>query len=177
MLMSHTRIRSTEPDDAGALMPFYAIGRPRAALLDGRREPLLPNSDELRESLSGKDAVQGAFYTIESQAGCIVGFCALRGLNLDAGFGEVCVLVEEDRDDAAACIAEALAFLKERAFRRMRLRKVLALALDSERALRAALVLNGFTGCGMQREVLYANGRWHDMETLVCWAPGCAPEP
>lgn len=174
--MAHTRIRTTEPDDARALMPFYAIGHPRAALLDGRREPLLPNGDELRETLSGKDALQGAFYTVESRDGRIRGFCALRALNLDAGYGEVCVLVEENSEDAEVCIGEALEFIKDRAFRRMRLRKVLALALDSEEVLRAALLANGFTGSGRQREVLYANGRWHDMETLTCWAPGCAPE-
>ena len=47
----HTLIRTADPDDAGFLLEVYRTERPKAALLDGRREPVLPNRDELAEML------------------------------------------------------------------------------------------------------------------------------
>ncbi len=163
----HSYIRTAEPDDASALHQLYRMDRPRAALLDNRREPLLPSVDELREVLSRKEAAQGTFFTVEDRAGVLQGFCVLRGTNHEAAFGEVSLLFLEDRTFEEPLAGEVFAFLYHRGLERLRLNKVLTHCLDSEEALRRFLMAHHFESEGVQREVLFAQGRWHDLETLA----------
>jgi len=163
----HTFIRGTEQDDVEALYQLYMSGEIRAGLLDVRREPLLPTRDDLRDLLTRKEIADGTFYTVEDCVGHIAGFCSLRGHNAESGFIEY-ILEFSDTDDYASPMAlEAHAFLLERAFTRLRVRKVLAHAVSGEQALTAFLQSVGFHSAGIQREVVFAQGDWHHLETLV----------
>lgn len=166
----HTVIRATEPDDAPWLAALYNDGPVRASLLDARREPVLPTVDELREALSTKEAAVSAFYTIEDRSGVIRGFCNARGTNTEASFGEINVHFFDEADLDAPLAQEAYDFIVQRAFERMRLRKVVTTLLDTEVRLRDWLLAHGFTSCGVQREVHFSSGRWHDLETLTLFA-------
>lgn len=163
----HTYIRGTEHDDVEALYGLYMQRRPRAGMLDARREPLLPSREDLRELLTRKEIVDGGFYTVEDTTGAIAGFCTMRGHNLEARFAEYSLQMLDPEGYASPKAREAHAFLLERAFTHLALRKVVAHALTDEAALRAFLAGAGFESAGVQRDVLYARGRWHDLETLV----------
>ncbi|HPO15870.1 MAG TPA: GNAT family protein [Candidatus Hydrogenedentes bacterium] len=162
----HTFIRAADPDDAAFLKHLYTPQMPHSSLLDVRRELLVPTVEELREMLGHKDAVRGAFHAIEDKTGMIRGFCGIRGVNQEAGFAEIMLLFFEEGDYAGPMAGEALEFLCDLGFTRMRLGKVLAHCLDSETALRAFLVQKGFQSEGVQREVLYSQGRYLSLEAL-----------
>lgn len=162
----HTFIRAADPDDAVFLKNLYTPRTLHSSLLDVRREPLAPSADELREMLGHKDAVRGAFHAIEDKTGMIRGFCGVRGVNQEAGFAEILLLFFDEGDYAGPMAVEALEFLCALGFKRMRLGKLLAHCLDSEAALRAFLVQRGFRSEGIQREVLYSQGRYFNLEAL-----------
>ena len=166
----YTYIRTTDPDDAPVLHSLYDLRRPRAALLDMRREPMMPTVDELREMLGRKEAVRGAFFTIENRVGEIIGFCGLRGVSAEARFAETNLMMCEESDCAGPEASEAIAFLQNRGFNWLRMRKLIAHCLDRETALRGALLRHGFQSEGVQREVLYAAGRRHNLEVLSLFA-------
>lgn len=168
----HGHIRGAEPDDAPALHALYEIRFPRAALLDHRREPLLPTQDELREVLGREDLAKGIFHTIEDHTGAIVGFCTLRGMNHEAAFGELGLLFHREDTLDTPLSAQVLEFARDRAFRALRLHKVLTHCLDNEGALRAFLIRSGFVSAGVQREVLHSQGRRLDLESFYCLNPG-----
>ncbi len=163
----HTLIRTADPDDADFLLEVYSAGRPRAALLDPRREPVFPSRDELAEMLGSKDAGRNQFFAVEDRAGCVRGFCGLRGVSIEAVFCEVMVLLIHEADHAGPIGRETVQFLLDRAFGRMHLEKVLGTCLDSEPELRALLAGSGFASGGVQRQVLYSGGDWHDIETMT----------
>jgi RimJ/RimL family protein N-acetyltransferase len=163
----HTLIRTADPDDADFLLEVYRTGRPKAALLDPRREPVLPNRDELAEMLGSKDAGRNQFFAVEDRAGCVRGFCGLRGVSIEAVFSEIMVLLIDEADHAGPIGRETVQFLLDRAFGRMHLDKVLGTCLDSEPELRALLAGSGFVSEGIQRQVLYSGGDWHDIETMT----------
>ncbi len=170
---NHAFIRGAEPDDAPFLHRFYQARRPRAALLDQHREPLLPTAAELEELLARKDGLQGSFYTIEDLTGVVRGFCSLRGANQEAGFADLVFLLDDDAAFGSPLAAEALAFILARGYGRMGLRKILGHCLEGEESLRDALTAHGFESDGVQRQVLFTAGRWYDMETLTRFArPG-----
>ena len=170
-LSPHGMVRTADPDDAPALLKAYRLAIPRAALLDPRREPVMPTQDELTEMLLGKEAAKGQFFTIEDLKGEIKGFCGLRGMNFEALFGEIILLFLNEEDTLTPLGADALAFLTDRAFGRMRLQKLLVTCLDAEKRLRQCLCAAGFVSAGRQRQVLYSGGCWRDLETLVCFRP------
>ena len=172
LLGTYTAIRTTEPDDAPWLHPLYDPMHPRAALLDPRREPLYITRDELREALTKRDVERGTFFTVEDSAGRVLGFCSLRHGRAEAGFGEVSVLFLDDADYTSAAAGEVGAFLRERAFERHRLRKVIGHALDHETGLNRWLQDEGYTFDGAYREVLWHGGRWHNMHSWTLAAPG-----
>lgn len=163
----HTFIRGTEQDDVEALYQLYMLGEIRAGLLDVRREPLLPTRDDLRDLLTRKEIADGTFYTVEDRVGRIVGFCSLRGHNAESGFIEYILEFIDTAHYATPMAGEAHAFLLERAFDRLRVRKVLAHAVSGERALTGFLQSVGFQSAGTQRDVVFAQGSWHHLETLV----------
>jgi RimJ/RimL family protein N-acetyltransferase len=173
----HTYIRGTEQDDVAAMYGLYMQRAPRAGLLDGRRERLLPTHDDLRDLLTRKEIADGTFYTIEDRGGAIVGFCSLRGHSVEARFAEYILQFVDPGYYGGVEAKEAHAFLLERAFTRLGLRKLLAHALASEGALRDFLTVQGFCSAGCQRDVLFAGGQWHDLETLVLNRPQGQREP
>lgn len=167
----HTYIRTADPDDAAAMRQLYAGEAPRSALLDARREPILPTEDELREALSTKDAMKGNFFAIEDRAGVVQGFCVLRGASKDAAYGEFGLMLLDEAALEGPIAEEAFRFAYQRGFERLRLRKMLAHCLETETALRAFLVRCGFVSTGVQREVFYGRGRWHNLETFSLFSP------
>ncbi len=166
----HTFIRVAEPDDAAFLHILYDPQTPRSSLLDARREPLLPTADELREMIGHKDAVKGAFHAIEDKTGVVRGFCGIRGVNHEAGFAEIMLLFFEDADYEGPMAEDALRFLCDFGFVRMRLKKLAAHCLDSETGLRDFLIRSGFQSEGRQRAILFTHGRYHDLEALALFA-------
>lgn len=167
---AHGSIRTADFDDAPALLRLYDPAFPRSALLDIRREPILPNEDDLREMLNRKEVQQGMLFAVEDGEGLVRGFCSLRGVSPEAAFGEVAVMFIEAEDHDTPLAAEAAEFLLERAFDRLRLHKVVAHCLESETALRRLLVRHGFESSGVQREVFFSLGRWHNLETFSRFA-------
>ncbi len=163
----HTTIRFPEPDDALFLRQLYVAGPRRAALLDVRREPLLPTTGDIREMLARKDAVQGLMYTVEDAAGALCGWCGLRGINYEAQFAELVLLFADDGHYDTAVADEPLDFLLDRAFINLRLRKVVTLCLETEAGLGRCLERRDFRSAGVQRDAFYGGGAWHDINTYV----------
>jgi len=170
----HCYIRGAEPDDAPQFYQLYDMRRPRAALLDQRREPLLPTVMELRESLARKDATAAWIYSIEDLEGCVRGFCMMRGANYEVGFTEAGFLLHDDADFSTPMMDEVADFAETRAFHRLRVNKIVAHCLDSETALRAFLGKRGFTFNGAQRDAFYGCGCWHAIEAYTLWSPAGA---
>ena len=166
----HTFIRGTELDDVPAFSRLYQAGTLRAGLLDARREPVLPTRDELRELLSRKEIADGGFYTVEDRAGEIQGFCSLRGMNSEARYAEFSLVLLDPALYTSSLAEEAAAFLYERAFVRSGLYKVVAYCLEGETELAGFLRAQGFESAGIQRDAVYAQGRWHALEAL-CRTP------
>jgi len=163
----HGVIRTAEQDDAVAMKRLYASPLPRSALLDRKRELLVPTLDELRELLNHKDAKRaGVFYTIEDRCGAVRGFCSLRGAHPEVAYAEFVVMFFEEADYANPMAGEAFEFLAHRGFVQMRLNKLAAQRLEWETAYRAFLVRHGFEGEGVQRDIAFACGRYHDQESL-----------
>jgi RimJ/RimL family protein N-acetyltransferase len=163
----HTIIRWAEPDDAPALRSFYDPAVPRCCLLDQRREPIFPTTDELREVLAQKEMGRPVLFATEDKTGVVRGFCSVRSVNLEASYGETILLLREDADYATPLASEAIDFVARQAFVHQRLNKLLAHALDCEQALRDCLLCHGFKSDGVQREVLFMLGRWHNVETFT----------
>jgi RimJ/RimL family protein N-acetyltransferase len=156
-------IRATEEDDSAWFHRLYAAGPPRFALLDLKREPLMPTLLEVRETLGSKEAARSQSFTLESAEGEIAGFLALRGLNQETGFCEVTPLLLDEAAVNGPLAHWAMDYAMERAFAVMRLRKVTAHALCRETHLREFLLARGFACDGVQREVLFSQGRWMDV--------------
>ena len=163
----HTFIRGAEYDDVPALAGLYQPGIPRAGLLDARREPVMPSVDDLRELLGRKEIAEGAFYTVEDTDGRIRGFSTLRGMNPEARHCEFSLLFLEPESYGEPLADEVAAVMLERSFQRFGLRKVVSYCLAHERDFANLLVRHGFVSAGRQRDVLYAGGRWHDLDTYV----------
>lgn len=167
----YTRIRTAEPDDVYAMRRLYRPVVPRACFLDRRRELTPPTIDELREMLQRKDVQTGLLYTVEDVEGTIRGFGALRGAGPEVAFGEVALMFPTHEDYETPEAAEFLRFLCDQAFMRNRYNKVVAHTLDNERTLNALLRAFGFTSDGVQRQVLFAQGRWFNLESLSIHSP------
>ncbi len=171
----HGIIRFPEPDDALFLRQLYVAGPTRAALLDPRREPLMPTMREIREMLARKDAAQGLMYTVEDTTGVLRGWCGLRGINYEARYAELVLLFADETRYHAAIADEPLDFLLARAFTQLRLYKVVALCLDTETHLSQYLERRSFVCVGAQRQALFSGGAWHDLRTYALTAHSCAP--
>ncbi len=160
-------IRTIEPSDVDFLYDFYNGEQIYGALLDQKREPLNPTISELVELLQNKD-VANSFYTVEDKEGNKKGFIALKGINPEVLFGELILLFDENLYESdSPLIEEALKFIEEKAFKKLHLRKILSLCLDSEIKLSNFLKNSGYQFEGELREVLYAKGKWHNLQT---WA-------
>ncbi len=165
--LEHAVIRTADPDDAWAIRELHDR-EPRAAYLNRKREILLPTTDDLREMLRKKDTAVGLL-AVEDRAGKILGLCALRGGQQETAHGEFLFLFGGDgytRPEAA----EALRYLCRHAFREKRMHKVMAQCLENEKDFRDLLIRHGFQSNGVQREVLYSQGRWYNIESLTLFA-------
>jgi len=174
---SEALIRTTDPDDAGTLYNLYASRRARFALLDQKREPLLPTKLELREMLASKETDKSMFYSVESPDGILRGFFVLRGLNQEGGYCEVSPMLEDEEDYGGAIGREALDYVVERAFGQLRLRKVVSHLLAREGQAAALLMQRGFTDHGTQRQAVYTGGRWHDIRAFGLYNPAFKNAP
>lgn len=159
-------IRVAEPDDAHELIRVYDPARPRSSLLDRRREIITPTADELRELLAQKDKLGGRLYTVEDVDGFVRGSCALRTAEPEMAYAEIALVLFNDEDYRTSLAHEVFDFLLDKAFTERKLNKVIAQCLKTEAAYRDFLVERGFDSDGVQRDVLFTLGRWHDMETL-----------
>ena len=168
---TYTRIRTAEPDDVFAMRRLYRPVVPRACFLDRKRELTPPTTDELREMFQRKDVQSGVLYTVEDAEGNIRGFGALRGAGPEVAFGEVALMFPRDHDYTTPEVAEALRFLCDRAFMRNRLNKVVAHTLDSEHLLKTLLREFGFASDGVQRDILFTQGRWFSLESMSLYSP------
>ena len=175
----HAIIRTAEPDDAPVLYGFYRGEKPRCCLLDMRRELFAPTLDEVREALAQKEMGRALFYVVEDKAGGVRGFGSLRGLNLDVSYTELFMMFVEDADLETPIASELFDFLSRQAFQQCRLNKVMSHTLETETALRDFLVRHGFIRDGVQREVVFTRGRWHDIETFTLFRSATlyAPKP
>ncbi len=167
---THARIRTAEPDDAFAMRRLYRPMAPRACFLDRKRELTPATTDELREMLQRKEVQAGLLYTVEDAEGAIRGFAALRAAGAEISFGEVALMFHAESEYQGPLIEETLRFLCDQAFMRNRLNKVVAHALDNELALKRLLQSFGFASDGVQREMLYTQGRWFSMESFSLYS-------
>ena len=165
--VAHGYIRFSEAEDAFFLRDLYLNAPKRAALLDTRREPLMPTVSEVRELLARKDAAHGLMYTVEDTTGALKGWCSLRGVNYEAGYGELMFLFDSEEDYHNAIADETMGYLLGRAFRQFNLYKVLVLCLDMEQALMQYLERKGFSRAGTQRQALFSGGTWHDLHIFT----------
>lgn len=168
----HSVIRMAEPDDAYELKRLYESERPRSALLDRRREIPQVTVDELREGLVRHERFGGVLYAIEDKEGGVRGFGTLRGVQVEMSYSEVNLTLFEDADYATPLADEAMAFLKRTAFDVKRLNKIISHCLDCEPGYRELLIRQGFKSNGVQREMMWSQGRWHNLETLTLFSDG-----
>jgi RimJ/RimL family protein N-acetyltransferase len=163
----HSVIRMAEADDAYELKRLYDAPAPRSALLDRRREMPTMSVDEVREGLARHERFGGILYAIEDKGGFVRGFCTLRGVQVEMSYGEVVMMLFEEADYDNPLADEAYDYLHHMAFDNKRLNKVVAHCLDNEQGYRRLLVRKGFQSNGVQREVLWTQGRWHSIEMLT----------
>lgn len=164
-------IRMAEADDAYELKRLYD-SRPRSALLDRRREVPSATADELRESLARHDRFGGVLYAVEDKEGVVRGFCTLRGIQVEMSYAEISLTLFDDEDYDTPLAEEVFTHLHRMAFDNKRLNKVISHCLDTEPGYRRLLERRGFKSNGVQREILWARGRWHSMESMTLFADG-----
>lgn len=163
----HSVIRMAEADDAYELKRLYDSPAPRSALLDRRREVPTMSVDEVREGLVRHEKFGGALYAVEDKVGVVRGFCTLRGVQVEMSYAEMLFMFFEDEDYDSPLADEAYAYLHKSAFDNKRLNKVLAHCLDNEAGYKRMLERHGFASNGIQREVLWSQGRWHSLEMMT----------
>ncbi|MCK5860969.1 MAG: hypothetical protein KAH38_00700 [Candidatus Hydrogenedentes bacterium] len=163
----HGYIRFSEADDALFLRQLYLDKPRRAALLDTRREPIMPTTRDIRDMLARKDAAQGLMYTVEDTAGVLKGWCGLRGINYEARYAELVLLFAAEEDYGSPLADETLDFLLGQAFKHFMLHKVLVLCLDTESALMQCLRRKDFACAGAQRQALFSSGVWNDLQMFT----------
>jgi hypothetical protein len=165
-LSPHTTVRFCEPDDADFIRDLYYDGIPRAALLDGRREPMLPLRSEILEIIRKSEAARAMLFSIEDGTGILRAWSGLRGLNPDARFAELFLVFADEAGYDSLQADEALGYLLDRAFFQTDLGRVLVSCLESEKAWRQFLLRKGFSSCGIQRDIMCISGTWTGIETL-----------
>jgi RimJ/RimL family protein N-acetyltransferase len=176
---THAVIRTAEADDAAAFRRLYESEDPRSALLNRHREIVTPSNDELVELLDQSAQRMTPFYVIEDPEGSVCGFCALRSavqLREATFYAEmICLFFDDNYETPMA--DEVFAWITRMGFEDMSLQKIIAHCLGCETALRAWLTGKGFESSGVQRDVLFTQGRWHNIETCTLHAPPRAAEP
>ena len=174
----HSVIRTGEPDDAYALMRLYDPGRPHSFLLGPHREVVVPTADELREVLARRDIVTGSFFVVDDKEGEVRGCAVMRAARIESEFAEVIVGLADDAEYGTPLADEALSYIRYLTLVEKKLNKIVANCLLTEQPYRDLLVRNGFQSDGVQRQIMYTLGRYHDLETLSLFRAGgpAAPE-
>ncbi|MBN2309182.1 MAG: GNAT family N-acetyltransferase [Candidatus Hydrogenedentes bacterium] len=162
----HAVIRAADLDDSPLLHRLYDVSKPRSFLLGPSREVLIPTRDELQEVLSRKDLLSGVFFVVEDKQGELRGCCSLRGVTSSAFFSEMAVALVDEADYATPLADEVMDFIRYGGFHERKLRKLMGHCLDREARYREFLVRHGFVSNGVQREMVYALGRYFDLESL-----------
>ncbi len=166
----YAHIRGTGPDDAPALSRLYDPAHPRAALLDARREWFVPTLPEIRELLLRQERDKTSYYTVEDREGRVQGFASLQGINHEIGACEMHLLMIDVEKLDGPLANEAFEFLRQRAFSKNKLNKITGRCLNTETTLRGFFADHGFQSEGVQRDVFFSRGRWHDLESLTLFA-------
>lgn len=171
----HTAIRTAEPDDAPYFQELYRGERPRSALLSRTRELVQPTIDEIREAFGpAAEKAGGGFYIVEDLTGQVRGFCALRTsqeLRDSSFYAELVVMMRDPADFAGPVAHETLQWLLRRAFTEQRLNKVVTHAFECETELADWYRTSEFESNGIQRDIMYARGQWHSLETFTRYNP------
>lgn len=159
-------LRFSEYDDATFLRNLYLTGEPKAALFDMRRELGMPTVNEIEEVLTKAEQSRAFLFTVEDLEGRRIGWCGLRGLNIESRFCELFIVFSSSAIYAGPIVSEVLETLLQRAFQQVGLQRVFVTVLDEETTYRARLIDSGFRSCGVQRDAFFGNGKWHDLETF-----------
>jgi hypothetical protein len=97
----------------------------------------------------------------------------LRGSNPEGQFSEFVVIFLDEATFSTPIADEVFDFLARLAFQRMRNHKVVTHCLDAEVEYRKFLMGHGFASAGVQRDVVYSQGRWFNLEALTLRAADC----
>lgn len=162
----HIVIRSAEFDDAEALWGLYEPGKPRTFQLGPNLELRTPTIDELKVLLDDPERKLGEFYVVENLDGLVLGCTVMRLAAGDSPYAEALFAFFDEDLYSSAAADEVFAYVRKQAFAIKKRRKLLAHCLDTEPAYRDFLVRHGYTSNGIQREQIYADGRYHDLESL-----------
>jgi len=170
---THVILRTAEADDAADFRRLYYPAYPRPALLDRRREYPFPTTSDLREFLTSgpKETAALDMLAIEDTTGIIRGYCAMRPAAVELSYAEIAIMFHDNAECASPLGSETLEILLNMAFTNKRLRKAVAHTLDQEIELRALMANRGFHSGGVQRDVIYFDGRYHDLEALYLFNP------
>jgi RimJ/RimL family protein N-acetyltransferase len=133
---------------------------------------MVPTVDELREVLARRDIVTGSFFVVEDQEGEVRGCGVLRAARIESEFAEVIVGLADDADYATPLADDVLGYLRRIALVDKKLNKVVTYCLLSEQPYRDLLVRHGFQSDGVQRQIMYTLGRYHDLESLSLFRAG-----
>lgn len=164
-------IRTAERDDAPAFGRLFNPGLPLASLMDQKREYIIPTTEELREVLGGVKSMGGVVNAIEDLGGEIRGFCTVRSAPGDMPFGQFALMMLDEEDYLRPIMDDIMQYLVTEAFQRRGHHKAMVYRLDYETKIRQLYVARGFESDGFQRDILYAGGRWFDLETLTLVNP------
>lgn len=168
----HSIIRGAGVDDAPFFHRLYLQPEPVSALLDQRREWWRPTSDELAELFAGnRGDLTRDLNVVEDKEGRVLGFAGIRTNARDPHFGNYVMMLLDTSYYDTPHIREVTTYLKRTAFRDKMLRKVMSHTLDHENAHREYLLQNGFESNGVQREVLYTGGNWHNLQSFSLTNP------
>jgi RimJ/RimL family protein N-acetyltransferase len=105
------------------------------------------------------------FHVVEGLDGRVRGFCSLKPSPPELPHTEIMFAMIDEADYATPLAAEAMTFLARKAFIERPMRKMVAQALDNEAGLRGFLAEYGYESNGTQRDMTWASGRYHDLET------------
>jgi len=162
----HIVIRSAEFDDAEGLWGLYDPGKPRTFQLGPNLELRTPTVDELTALLDDPERKLGEFYIVEDLEGLVLGCAVMRSASGDSPYGEALFAFFDESLYATPAADETFAFVRKQAFAIKKHRKLIAHCLDTEPAYREFLMRHGYRSNGVQRELIYAGGNYHDLESL-----------
>lgn len=162
----HIVIRWAEFDDAEGLWGLYNPGKPRTFQLGPNLELRTPTIDELKTLLEDPERKLGDFYIVEDLEGYVLGCAVMRSATGDSPYSEALFAFFDEALYDSPAADETFTFIYRQAFTIKKRRKLIAHCLDTEPAYREFLVRHGYTSNGVQRELIYAGGRYHDLESF-----------